>query len=63
MTSFISFTVHLIFGLLIRENNSEACGMYGTDEDHIGNVDVGDRVVLQYGMVWFIRVQLIYISH
>jgi hypothetical protein len=49
MTRFISFTIHLIlFGLLIRENNSEACGMYGADEIHLGKVGIGDRVVLQW---------------
>jgi len=46
MTRFISFTIHLIlFGILIRDNNSEACGVYGTGEDHAGKVGIGDRVV------------------
>ena len=46
MTRFISFTIHLIlFGILIRQNNSVACGMYGTDEDHMGKVGISDRLV------------------
>ena len=46
MTKFLSFTIHLIlYGLLIWENKSVACGMYGTDEDHTGKLGVGDRVV------------------
>lgn len=46
MTKFVSFTIPLVlFGLLIWENNSAACGMYGTDEDHMGKVGIGDRVV------------------
>jgi membrane protein involved in colicin uptake len=48
MTRLINFTIHLVlFGLLIWENKSEACGMYGTDEDHIGEVSIGDRMVLK----------------
>jgi len=46
MTRFVSFTIHLIlFGLLRGENDSEACGIYSTDEDQVGKVGIGDGVV------------------
>lgn len=48
MTRFMSFTIRLVlFGLLIWENKSDVCGMYGTDEDQMGEVGMGDRVVLK----------------
>ena len=48
MTRFISFAIRLVlFGLLIWENKSKVCGVYGTVEDHMGEVGIGNRVVLK----------------